>query len=88
LSQSILPIQPDFARRFAQEWIDAWNSHSLDRVLALYDDTVVLSSPVALQRLGGDGTLRGKPALRDYFSRGLQSLPDLRFDLIEVLWGT
>jgi hypothetical protein len=88
LSQPILPIQPDFARQFARQWIDAWNSHDLDRILSGYDDEATLSSPVALQRLGGDGTLRGKPSLRDYFSRGLQAYPDLRFDLIEALWGT
>lgn len=88
MAQSIVPIQPDFARQFAQDWIDAWNSHDLDRILEHYDDEAVLSSPVALQRLGGDGALRGKPALRDYFSRGLEAYPDLRFDLIEALWGT
>ena len=88
MDQSVVPLQPGFARQFAQDWIDAWNSHSLDRILAPYDDDAVLSSPVALQRFGGDGTLRGKPALRDYFSRGLQAYPDLRFDLIETLWGT
>jgi len=88
LEPSIQPIQPDFARHFAQQWIAAWNSHDLDRILTLYDDEVALSSPVALQRLGGDGTLRGKSALRDYFSGGLKALADLRFDLIEVLWGT
>ncbi|MFZ0394553.1 MAG: nuclear transport factor 2 family protein [Terracidiphilus sp.] len=88
METSILPIQPAFARQFTQEWIDSWNSHDLDRILAHYADDVALSSPVALQRLGGDGVVRGKPALCDYFTRGLQAIPDLRFDLIEVLWGT
>lgn len=86
MSSSILPIRPPFARRFAQNWIDAWNSHDLDRILAHYDDDVVLSSPVAHERLG-DAALRGKPALRAYFARGLQAYPDLRFDLIETFWG-
>ncbi len=53
-----------------------------------YEDEVVLSSPVALKLLGGDGTIRGKSALREYFQRGLQAYPDLRFDLIDTLWGT
>jgi predicted ester cyclase len=26
--------------------------------------------------------------LREYFLRGLDAFPDLRFDLIDVLWGT
>lgn len=88
LTLSFLPLQPDFVREFAREWIDAWNSHDIERILAHYDADIVLSSPVALQRFGGDGTLRGKSTLRDYFSRGLQAFPDLRFELIEVLWGT
>lgn len=82
------PLHADFARDFARGWIDAWNSHDLERILAHYAEDAVLSSPVALQRFGGDGTLRGKPALREYFSRGLEAYPDLHFDLIETLWGT
>jgi predicted ester cyclase len=46
------------------------------------------ASPVALKLLSGDGTVRGKAALRDYFRRGLETFPDLRFDLIDTLWGT
>jgi ketosteroid isomerase-like protein len=83
-----LPLQPSFVREFAQEWVSAWNSHDLERILAHYDDKVVLISPVALKLLGGDGTVRGKAALREYFQRGLQAFPDLRFDLLDVLWGT
>jgi predicted ester cyclase len=32
--------------------------------------------------------VRGKAALREYFLRGLQAFPNLRFDLIDALWGT
>jgi predicted ester cyclase len=55
--------------------------------LAHYDDEVLLVSPVALKLLGSDGTVRGKAALREYFQRGLETFPDLRFDLIDALWG-
>lgn len=83
-----VPLQDNFARQFAQEWVDAWNSHDLDRILAHYDDEVILISPVALGLLkNGDGSVQGKSALRDYFSLGLKAFPDLRFDLIDVLWG-
>jgi hypothetical protein len=83
-----LPLQASIARAFAEEWVDAWNSHDLERILAHYDDEVILTSPVALKLLNGDGTVRGKAALREYFLRGLQAYPDLRFDLIDALWGT
>ncbi|MGC1461722.1 MAG: nuclear transport factor 2 family protein [Terracidiphilus sp.] len=83
-----LPLQDSFAREFAQEWVDSWNSHDLERILTHYEDDVLLSSPVALKLLNGDGTVRGKAALREYFLRGLQAYPDLQFDLIDILWGT
>jgi predicted ester cyclase len=82
------PLQASFAREFAQEWVEAWNSHDLERILTHYDDEIILTSPVALKLLSGDGTVRGKAALREYFLRGLLAFPDLRFDLIDALWGT
>jgi ketosteroid isomerase-like protein len=83
----LLPLQGEFTREFAREWVEAWNSHDVERILEHYDDEVVLVSPVALNLLKNDGSVRGKDALRAYFRRGLDAYPDLRFDLIEVLWG-
>src|SRR5579862_23606 len=83
----LLPLQAEFAQEFARNWVEAWNSHDIDRILTHYDDNVVLVSPVALNLLKDDGSVRGKDALRAYFTRGLEAYPDLRFDLIEVLWG-
>jgi hypothetical protein len=88
MGDAILPLQASFVRAFAQDWVDAWNSHDLERILLHYDDEVVLVSPVASKLLGGDGTVRGKSALRQYFLRGLEAFPELRFELIDALWGT
>lgn len=88
MEDAILPLQASFAREFAQDWVDAWNSHDLERILTHYDDEVLLTSPVALKLLNGDGTVRGKAALREYFLRGVQAFPNLHFDLIDTLWGT
>ena len=74
-------------REFAQEWIDAWNSRDLDRVLSHYEDDVVLTSPRVRLILGKDGTIRGKSALRDYMKRGMEKAPDLRFALARVFSG-
>jgi len=83
-----IPLQSSFARHFAQEWVNAWNSHDLERILSHYDGDVVLISPVALKLLNnGDGVVRGKAALREYFLRGIEAFPNRRFDLIDVLWG-
>ena len=88
MQNSILPVQAAFAQHFAQDWIEAWNSHDLERILAHYDEEIVLISPVALALLqNGNGMVRGKAALREYFTRGLQAFPNSRFDLIDVFWG-
>ena len=83
---SPLPLQESFARRFAAEWIEEWNSHDLERILEHYDDDVVLVSPVAMNMFG-DALVQGKAALREYFRHGLEAFPNLRFDLSDVLWG-
>ena len=77
----------DKAWGLAQQWIEAWNSHDLDRIMALYDDSVELTSPVAARLLDGNGTVQGKENVRAYFQRGLQAYPELAFDLKNVLWG-
>jgi hypothetical protein len=82
-----LPLQPSFAHSFAQEWIAAWNARDLERILAHYAPDVVLTSPVAQRLLHGDGKVRGIEALRSYFARGLQAYPEIRFELVDVLWG-
>jgi hypothetical protein len=76
------------AKRIAAENIAAWNSHDLERILAHYDDDVVLVSPVAALRFGAPGgEVRGKAELRRYFGRALETNPDLRFELVDVMWG-
>jgi len=76
-----------FARAFAHDWIDAWNTHDLARILAHYDDQVQLTSPVARRFGDGSGVISGKAALGEYFRQGLQTYPNLRFDFLEVLSG-
>lgn len=76
------------AKEFAREWIAAWNSHNLESILSHYADNVVLMSPIAARILGdASGVVRGKAALQDYFRRGLEAYPNLRFDLLEVMRG-
>jgi hypothetical protein len=76
------------ARTFADEWVGAWNAHDLDRIMGHYDDEVVLVSPIAAQLLADpSGRVSGKAALRSYFQRGLTAYPQLRFELLDVMWG-
>ena len=76
------------ARKFADEWIQAWNCHNLDQIMEHYADNVVLISPVAAKLLNDpSGAVKGKQAVRAYFKKGLEAYPQLKFELIEVMWG-
>lgn len=76
------------AEAFAAEWIAAWNSHDLDRILAHYADELEFSSPVIVKLLNQpSGKLRGKAAVRAYWATGLSRRPDLKFELRAVLVG-
>lgn len=76
----------DEAESFAMRWLDAWNSHDLDRILQHYAGDVVFVSPVAMQRTG-DGRVSGRAALREYWGEGLLRQPDLKLELHRVLLG-
>ncbi len=82
-----LPLRGEFVGEFAAEWIAAWNSHDLERILTHYEEDVELRSPVALKLLGGEGRVCGRTRLREYFELGLRAYPHLRFELVEALWG-
>lgn len=76
------------AWNLANHWVAAWNAHDLDLIMSHYEDAVELTSPVAAQLLGTpDGKVIGKPALREYFQRGLEAYPELQFHLEDVLAG-
>lgn len=73
------------ADRFVAEWMEAWNSHDLDRILAHYDEAVEYHSPIIASLAveggpGADGRLIGKEAVAAYFAAALARNPDLHFD--------
>ena len=78
----------DQARDLAAHWIQSWNSHDLDEIMSHYAENVLLVSPAAVTILNDpSGTVKGKDALRAYFKRGLDVYPNLKFELLDVLWG-
>ena len=79
-------ITTQFAREFAQEWVDSWNSHNLDRIMSHYAEDFEMTSPfIATVMQEPSGTLKGKENVRAYWSKALERLPDLHFEMIEVL---
>ena len=78
----------DEAEAFAKQWIDEWNAHDVDAVLAHFADDVEFRSPVIIQRLGKEsGTVNGKDELGAYWRSALETMPDLRFELDGVCVG-
>lgn len=78
-------ISPAFAEQFARDWIAAWNSHDLERILSHYDDDFEMSSPrIAMLTEERSGVLRGKDAVRRYWRSALALSPHLYFELRSV----
>lgn len=81
-------VSSAFAQRFASDWVEAWNSHDLDRILAHYEDDFEMSSPLIVTVVGEpSGKLRGKEAVGAYWAKALQQIPNLRFELVTTLVG-
>lgn len=81
-------ISREFAEKFARHWIEAWNGHDLEMILSHYADDFEMSSPFIAQ-IAGDpsGKLKGKAAVAAYWSAALERMPDLRFELVDILLG-
>lgn len=81
-------ITQQWAESFAQRWVDEWNRHDIDAVLAHYADDFEMSSPFIARFTGeASGTLKGKDAVGAYWRTAFAKFPDLRFDVIEVFVG-
>lgn len=81
-------ISRERAETFAHEWIAAWNSGDLERIFAHYADDFEMRSPLIAERgFSADGVLRGKEAIRPYWSAGLATQPPILFELLHVYAG-
>jgi ketosteroid isomerase-like protein len=73
-------------KAFAISWEKGWNSHNLDEIMVHYRDDIVFRSLKAIP-LVGDGEIRGKKALREYWAAALKRQQDLKFTLQDVFEG-
>jgi len=77
-----------FAQGFAAEWVAAWNAHDLERVLSHYRDDFKLTTPLIKKIIGNEsGMLAGKGAIRPYWHKALELVPDLYLELMHVTVG-
>lgn len=75
-------ISREQADHFAHEWVQAWNSHDLERILAHYSDDFTMASPrIAVVAQEPSGVLHGKQAIAAYWAKALSLAPNLKFKL-------
>ena len=83
--QVVSTPEPD---AFVDDWLTAWNRHDVDAVLRHFHDDVIFTSPVAARVIpDSKGVVRGKAALREYWSAALEIMPDLHFEIVGLYRG-
>ncbi len=86
MEEGLTLISTTEAQTFAKEWIESWNSHDLDRILSHYSDDFEMTSPFLVSLMNEPtGTIKGKENVQAYWTKAFERIPDLRFELIEVL---
>lgn len=64
----------------ATQWFDAFNNHSLEKLLALYDDNAQHYSPkLKIKNPETNGLIQGKKALRAWWKDSFERLPSLKY---------
>ncbi len=83
------PLSSDEAAQAkGQAWVDAWNSHDINRIMAFYAEPLKFYSPLIVLRTGDkSGCISDVESLRAYFSKGLAERPDLRFEFEAAFRG-
>ncbi len=70
---------------YARSWIEAWNSHDVDKLGDHYAEDVVFRSPFITKITGEDNcTIHGRESLKSYLRRGMEAYPHVRFQLHRV----
>jgi hypothetical protein len=79
-------LDQQLVQQFPKDWIEAWNGHDPDRVLAYFSDDFDVWAP-AINEVTGEtrGSLHGKAALADYWQRAQLVAPEARFALVSTL---
>lgn len=73
-------------RQHADRWLEAWNAHDLDAIVACYAEDVDFAIPAVLGD-AAEGRIAGREALRDHFRHGLELAPNLTVTEESLLEG-
>jgi SnoaL-like domain len=71
---------------FAARWAEEWNRRDVEAVLQHFHEDIVFTSPTAIAVVGSP-TVRGKEALRAYWTAALTQITTLRFTVDHTLWN-
>lgn len=81
-------METDQAPAFARRWLEAWNPHDPEAIVGHFAGDLVFTSPLAADLVpGSDGVIRGREALRTYWTEGLRRNPDLQFEIEGIYVG-
>ncbi|HLY69965.1 MAG TPA: nuclear transport factor 2 family protein [Puia sp.] len=71
-----------------RDWLNAWNSRNIERLMSHYQENAELSSPTIVKRWNiATGRITGKEALRKHFLKGFEDINHSSFELLGVLTG-
>jgi hypothetical protein len=80
-----MPLSPSDLNVIAKKWINAFNDHDLEQLLALYDDNAQHYSPkLKIRQPESNGLITGKNALRTWWQDAFNRLPTLTYELIRL----
>jgi ketosteroid isomerase-like protein len=81
-------ITIEFATAFAKDWVNAWNSHDIEKILSHYSEDFSIETPMAVKLYPESrGIVIGKSEVRKYWTIGLEKNPNLKFELLDLLIG-
>lgn len=73
-------------KEIALQWFAAFNLHDLEMLLELYDDNAVHYSPkLKIKQPQTGGHIEGKQALRQWWKDAFERLPDLQYEIIQII---
>ncbi|MES2592343.1 MAG: nuclear transport factor 2 family protein [Bacteroidota bacterium] len=78
-------MNPHDNEAIALKWFDAFNTHNLEKLLALYDTNARHFSPkLKLRKPETNGLVTGKDALREWWQDAFNRLPSLHYNVTSL----
>ena len=69
----------------ANKWFEAFNQHDLEKLLSLYaDDAEHYSPKLKVHQPETNGLIKGKTALRNWWTDAFNRLPNLHYEVIKL----